>query len=139
MMSWGVIPSVAAYETVMEAYALHRDMAPAEAMLDRMQAAGHQPVLRTYNRLLHGVALNGDLAAAMRVYNRLRLQGLQPDEQTMRTLFKCVRMYASNVRVATARSISLAKAGDRYGRHVVLLLGRGEPKAGELSRPGTTC
>jgi pentatricopeptide repeat protein len=113
MMSWGVIPTVGAYEAVMEAYAQHRDLAPAEAVLDRMQAAGHQPVLRSFNRLLNGVAVNGDLAAAIRVYNRLRLQGLQPDMQTMRALFKCVRMYATNVRVVTARSISQAKAGDR--------------------------
>lgn len=117
MMGWGVIPSVAAYEAVMEAHAQHRDLAAAEGVLDRMQAAGHQPVLRTYNRLLHGVALNGDLAAAIRVYNRQRLQGLQPDIQTMRALFKCVRLYASNVRVATARSISQANAGDRYEWH----------------------
>ena len=58
-------------------------------------------------------AVNGDLATAIRMYNRLRLQGLQPDMQTMRALFKCVRMYATNVRVVTARSISQAKAGDR--------------------------
>lgn len=113
MMGWGVIPSVAAYETLMEAYATHRDLGPAQAVLDRMQAVGHQPVMRTYNRLLHGTALNGDLSAAIAVYNRMRLQGLQPDIQTMRSLFKCVRQYAQNVRVTTARAIALEKAGDR--------------------------
>jgi pentatricopeptide repeat protein len=104
---------VDAYETLMEAYASHMDMRPAEAILDRMQAAGLQPVMRSYNRLLHGVALNGDLTAAIRVYNRMKLQGLPPDIQTLRCLFKCVRMYASKVRVASARAISLQKAGDR--------------------------
>lgn len=113
MMGWGVIPTVDAYEILMEAYATHLDMGPAEAILDRMQAAGLQPVMRSYNRLLHGIGLNGDLTAAIRVYNRMKLQGLQPDVQTMRCLFKCVRMYASKVRVATARAMSLQKAGDR--------------------------
>lgn len=113
MMGFGAIPTVTAYEAVMEAYALHQDGGAAEAVLDRMQAAGLQPVMRTYNRLLHGLAMNGNLAVAIRVYNRLRLQGLQPDHQTFRAAFKCVRMYAGNVRVTTARTISLAKPGDR--------------------------
>lgn len=114
MIGWGVIPSLSAYETLMEAYASHMDIAPAQAVLDRIQAVGHHPVLRTYNRLLHGISLNGDLSAAIRVYNRMKLQGLQPDLQTMRCLFKCVRMYANNVRVATARALALDKAGDRW-------------------------
>lgn len=113
MMGSGRLPTLHAYEAVMEAYAQHRDLDAAEAVLDRMQAAGLQPVLRTYNRLLHGVGMNGSLAAAIRVYNRLKLQGLQPDVQTMRCLFKCVRLYAINVRVATARSIYNAKAANR--------------------------
>jgi pentatricopeptide repeat protein len=82
-------------------------------VLDRILAAGHIPVLRTYNRLLHGVALNGDLATASRMYLRLRAQGIVPDEQTMRALFKCVGMYASDLRVETARKMAQAKPGDR--------------------------
>jgi pentatricopeptide repeat protein len=96
----------------MEAHALHRDIAASEGVLDRLAAAGHHPTLCTYNRLLHGVSINGDLVAAMRVYARMRLQGLQPDIQTMRALFKCVRLYASNVRVATARKVA-AQGPDR--------------------------
>lgn len=118
-MGWGVTPSLEHYETLMEGHALHRDVGAAEAVLDRLAAAGHQPVLRTFNRLLHGVAINGDLAAAMRVYGRMRLHGgLAPDMQTMRALFKCVRLYASNVRVLTARRVAQHQADRCVSRHV---------------------
>lgn len=115
MMGWGIAPTLSHYEHLMETYTLHRDLAAAEQALDRMQAVGHTPLLRTYNRLLHGISLNGDIAVASRVYMRLKAQGLLPDQQTMRALFKCVRQYASRVRVDTARKIAQAKPGDRWG------------------------
>jgi pentatricopeptide repeat protein len=111
-MGWGITPSLQHYDCLAEAYALHRDVAAAEQVLDRLQAAGHTPLLRTYNRLLSGIAMNGDMGAATRVYARLKAQGLKPDEQTMRALFKCVRLYAGRVRVETARKQALAKPGD---------------------------
>jgi pentatricopeptide repeat protein len=114
LLGWGVAPSLQHYEHLAETYALHRDVAAAEQVLDRMQAAGHTPLLRSYNMLLSGVAMNGDMAAATRVYARLKAQGLTPDEQTMRALFKCVRVYAGRVRVDTARKQALAKPGDRW-------------------------
>ncbi|KAF6259594.1 hypothetical protein COO60DRAFT_996241 [Scenedesmus sp. NREL 46B-D3] len=112
LMGWGVAPSLQHFEHLAEAYALHREVAAAEAVLDRMQAAGHTPLLRTYNRLLSGIAMNGDMGAATRVFARLKTQGLAPDEQTMRALFKCVRLYAGMVRVNTARKQALGKPGD---------------------------
>lgn len=124
LMGWGVTPALEHYEHIMEAYALHRDLAAAEGVLDRLAAAGHSPVLRTYNRLLHGVAINGDLVAAMRVYDRLRLQGLQPDMQTMRGLFKTVRLYASLVRVLTARKLGQLRA-ERWAGWIHTRVGRG--------------
>jgi pentatricopeptide repeat protein len=114
LMGWGVAPSLHHYEHLAETYALHKDVAAAEQVLDRMQAAGHTPLLRSYNRLLSGIAMNGNMGAATRVYARLKAQGLQPDEQTMRGLFKCVRVYAGRVRVDTARKQALAKPGDRW-------------------------
>jgi pentatricopeptide repeat protein len=114
LMGWGVAPSLHHYEHLAETYALHKDVAAAEQVLDRMQAAGHTPLLRSYNRLLSGISMNGDMGAATRIYARLKAQGLQPDEQTMRALFKCVRVYAGRVRVDTARKQALAKPGDRW-------------------------
>lgn len=113
LLGWSVRPGLPHYEALAEAYALHRDLPGAEAVLDRIVAAGHIPLLRTYNRLLQGAALNGGLAAAGRIYGRLKAQGLAPDEQTMRALFLCVRRYASLVRVETARSMVQHKPGDR--------------------------
>lgn len=113
LMGWGVTPTLAHYEHVAEAYALHGKHGSAVAVLDRIYAAGHTPVLRTYNRLLHGLATRGELLLVGRVYLRLKMQGLVPDEQTLRALFKCVRMYASNVRVHTARKLAQLKPGDR--------------------------
>lgn len=112
LMGWGVTPSCVHYECLAESYALHQDVAAAEQVFDRMQAAGHTPLLRSYNRLLNGIAMYGDMAAATRIYARFKAQGLKPDEQMMRALFKCVRLYASRVRVETARKQALAKPGD---------------------------
>lgn len=113
LMGWGVTPTLAHYEHLAEAYALHGKHGSATAVLDRICAAGHTPVLRTYNRLLHSLAGRGELRSVNRVYLRLRMQGLVPDQQTIRALFKCVRMYASNVRVLTARRLGQLKPGDR--------------------------
>uniref|UniRef100_A0A383VS54 PROP1-like PPR domain-containing protein n=1 Tax=Tetradesmus obliquus TaxID=3088 RepID=A0A383VS54_TETOB len=112
LMGWGVTPSCVHYECLAESYALHQDVAAAEQVFDRMQAAGHTPLLRSYNRLLNGIAMYGDMVAATRIYARFKAQGLKPDEQMMRALFKCVRLYASRVRVETARKQALAKPGD---------------------------
>ena len=113
MMGWGGAPSLAHYEHLLEAYAFHGKLHSAAAVLDRIYAAGHIPLLRTYNRLLHGLATRGDIKQASHVYLRLRMQGLVPDEQTLRGLFKCVRMYASNIRVESARKLAQLKPGDR--------------------------
>jgi pentatricopeptide repeat protein len=115
LLGWGVPPALAHYEHVLEGHALHRDSTAAEAVLDRISAAGHAPLLRTYNRALHGVGKCGDLAAADRIYRRMRAQSVRPDQQTMRALFMCVRMHASNVRVTTARRMAACRPGDRCG------------------------
>lgn len=113
LMGWSVVPTLAHYEHLAEAYALHGDPSTAAGILDRIYAAGHTPILRTYNRILHAIAIRGDLKSVSTVYLRLKMQGLVPDEQTMRALFKCVRTYASNVRVQTARQLAQLKPGDR--------------------------
>lgn len=113
VMGWGVKPSLAHFEHLAEAYAVHGKLGSAVAVLDRIYAAGHTPLLRTYNRLLHGLATRGDIKEANCVYLRLKMQGLVPDAQTMRGLFKCVRMYGIHVRVESARRLAQLKPGDR--------------------------
>ena len=73
--SSSVPASVEGYSALLGGLAARGDVAKAQEVLDKMQAAGMTPNVRTYTALLQGAALAGDMERVSDVFKRMKEQG----------------------------------------------------------------